>query len=224
MVKNISLKVLWGAVVLDSTGTLCVATSTGGLTNKLSGRIGDTPTIGAGFFAEEWTSNIFNPDITCCSPISDTVISCSTRQRLHTRSIGLHASANTYTPKKEESQKCESSSSVRHWQWRLFSTDIRCSNSRSYGTFSRLLALDHQPDLTIRYRYRTLSRKLQVLAACFNKALKIAGMRLVRERAGLLVLTSPMERARSCSTSTVVGCSMLGFDDEGRDRFQLYHQ
>ncbi|KAL8647371.1 MAG: hypothetical protein Q9210_005595 [Variospora velana] len=33
---------------------MCVATSTGGLTNKLSGRIGDTPTIGAGFFAEEW--------------------------------------------------------------------------------------------------------------------------------------------------------------------------
>ncbi|KAL9024309.1 MAG: hypothetical protein Q9196_006611 [Gyalolechia fulgens] len=33
---------------------MCVATSTGGLTNKLSGRIGDTPTIGAGFWSEEW--------------------------------------------------------------------------------------------------------------------------------------------------------------------------
>jgi L-asparaginase len=43
-----------GAVVLDSFGTIAVATSTGGLTNKLSGRIGDTPTIGAGFWAEEW--------------------------------------------------------------------------------------------------------------------------------------------------------------------------
>lgn len=43
-----------GAVVLDSYGTLCVATSTGGLTNKLPGRIGDTPTLGAGFWAEEW--------------------------------------------------------------------------------------------------------------------------------------------------------------------------
>lgn len=40
--------------MLDSTGMLCVATSTGGLTNKLPGRIGDTPTIGAGFFAEQW--------------------------------------------------------------------------------------------------------------------------------------------------------------------------
>jgi len=29
-----------GAVVLDGDGMLCVATSTGGLTNKLPGRIG----------------------------------------------------------------------------------------------------------------------------------------------------------------------------------------
>ncbi|KAI9876224.1 MAG: hypothetical protein M1830_007013, partial [Pleopsidium flavum] len=43
-----------GCVALDKYGTLCVATSTGGLTNKLPGRIGDTPTLGAGFWAEEW--------------------------------------------------------------------------------------------------------------------------------------------------------------------------
>lgn len=43
-----------GCVALDQYGTLCVATSTGGLTNKLPGRIGDTPTFGAGFWAEEW--------------------------------------------------------------------------------------------------------------------------------------------------------------------------
>ncbi|KAM0279739.1 hypothetical protein ACHAQH_004430 [Verticillium albo-atrum] len=43
-----------GAVALDEDGVVCVATSTGGLTNKLSGRIGDTPTVGAGFWAGEW--------------------------------------------------------------------------------------------------------------------------------------------------------------------------
>lgn len=43
-----------GCVALDQFGCLCVATSTGGLTNKLPMRIGDTPTIGAGFWAEEW--------------------------------------------------------------------------------------------------------------------------------------------------------------------------
>jgi L-asparaginase len=43
-----------GAVALDREGVIAVATSTGGMTNKLTGRIGDTPTIGAGFWAEEW--------------------------------------------------------------------------------------------------------------------------------------------------------------------------
>ncbi|KAK8052623.1 hypothetical protein PG996_011924 [Apiospora saccharicola] len=44
-----------GAVALDSDGVLCCATSTGGMTNKLTGRIGDTPSVGAGFWAEEWS-------------------------------------------------------------------------------------------------------------------------------------------------------------------------
>ncbi|KAI0022933.1 L-asparaginase precursor [Xylariomycetidae sp. FL0641] len=46
-----------GAVALDADGVVCVATSTGGLTNKLTGRIGDTPVVGAGFWAEEWTES-----------------------------------------------------------------------------------------------------------------------------------------------------------------------
>lgn len=44
-----------GAVALDEEGVVCAATSTGGMTNKLTGRIGDTPAVGAGFWAEEWT-------------------------------------------------------------------------------------------------------------------------------------------------------------------------
>lgn len=50
-----------GCVVLDQYGTLCVATSTGGLTNKLPGRIGDTPTLGAGFWAEQWDEPVRRP-------------------------------------------------------------------------------------------------------------------------------------------------------------------
>ncbi|RYP68062.1 hypothetical protein DL770_008512 [Monosporascus sp. CRB-9-2] len=46
-----------GAVALDEDGVLCVATSTGGMTNKLTGRIGDTPVVGAGFWAEEWVDH-----------------------------------------------------------------------------------------------------------------------------------------------------------------------
>lgn len=59
-----------GCVVLDSTGTICVATSTGGITNKLPGRVGDTPTLGAGFWAEEWQSPATNPQQISPSPIS----------------------------------------------------------------------------------------------------------------------------------------------------------
>jgi L-asparaginase / beta-aspartyl-peptidase len=41
-----------GAVALDSHGNLAAATSTGGLTNKHVGRVGDSPLIGAGTYAE----------------------------------------------------------------------------------------------------------------------------------------------------------------------------
>jgi len=40
-----------GAVALDRAGNLAAATSTGGLTNKHRGRVGDTPLIGAGTYA-----------------------------------------------------------------------------------------------------------------------------------------------------------------------------
>jgi beta-aspartyl-peptidase (threonine type) len=40
-----------GAVALDRNGNLAAATSTGGMTNKLPGRIGDSPLIGAGTYA-----------------------------------------------------------------------------------------------------------------------------------------------------------------------------
>ena len=40
-----------GAVALDVHGNLAAGTSTGGLTNKQHGRIGDTPVIGAGTYA-----------------------------------------------------------------------------------------------------------------------------------------------------------------------------
>jgi beta-aspartyl-peptidase (threonine type) len=41
-----------GAVALDAAGRLAAATSTGGRTGKMAGRIGDTPVIGAGTWAD----------------------------------------------------------------------------------------------------------------------------------------------------------------------------
>lgn len=42
-----------GAVALDTHGHLAAATSTGGMTNKRYGRVGDSPLIGAGTWADE---------------------------------------------------------------------------------------------------------------------------------------------------------------------------
>jgi len=44
-----------GAVALDGNGNLAAATSTGGMTNKRYGRIGDTPVIGSGTYANNKT-------------------------------------------------------------------------------------------------------------------------------------------------------------------------
>jgi L-asparaginase / beta-aspartyl-peptidase len=41
-----------GAVALDAAGDLAAATSTGGMTNKRRGRVGDSPIIGAGTYAK----------------------------------------------------------------------------------------------------------------------------------------------------------------------------
>lgn len=44
-----------GCAVLDTHGNLCAGTSTGGMTNKKYGRIGDSPIIGAGTYANNKT-------------------------------------------------------------------------------------------------------------------------------------------------------------------------
>ncbi len=44
-----------GAVALDAEGHLAAATSTGGVTNKLPGRVGDSPVAGAGNYANDAT-------------------------------------------------------------------------------------------------------------------------------------------------------------------------
>jgi L-asparaginase / beta-aspartyl-peptidase len=44
-----------GAVALDQAGNLAAGTSTGGMTNKQFGRVGDSPIIGAGTYAENET-------------------------------------------------------------------------------------------------------------------------------------------------------------------------
>ena len=43
-----------GAVALDAAGRIAAATSTGGRAFKPPGRVGDSPIVGAGFYADTW--------------------------------------------------------------------------------------------------------------------------------------------------------------------------
>ena len=63
-----------GAVAIDHAGNLAAATSTGGLTNKRWGRVGDSPIIGAGTYADNQT----------CA------VSCTGRGELYIRGAYAH--------------------------------------------------------------------------------------------------------------------------------------
>lgn len=47
-----------GAVALDMDGNLAAATSTGGTRNKRPGRVGDSPLVGSGAYADNWTAAV----------------------------------------------------------------------------------------------------------------------------------------------------------------------
>lgn len=60
-----------GAVALDAAGNLAAATSTGGLTNKRWGRVGDSPIIGAGTYADNTSCAV------SCTGRGEVFIRCS---------------------------------------------------------------------------------------------------------------------------------------------------
>jgi beta-aspartyl-peptidase (threonine type) len=47
-----------GAIALDPAGNLAAATSTGGIVNKRMGRVGDSPIVGAGVYADNETCDV----------------------------------------------------------------------------------------------------------------------------------------------------------------------
>lgn len=47
-----------GAVAIDCNGNIAVATSTGGINGKMAGRIGDTPIIGSGTYADNTVGGV----------------------------------------------------------------------------------------------------------------------------------------------------------------------
>jgi beta-aspartyl-peptidase (threonine type) len=47
-----------GAVAIDHNGNVAAATSTGGTRHKMPGRVGDSPLIGSGAYADNWTAAV----------------------------------------------------------------------------------------------------------------------------------------------------------------------
>ena len=76
-----NLKGTTGAVALDLKGNLAAATSTGGITYKLPGRVGDSPIIGAGNYANN------NSIAISCTGNGEEMIRRSTAFDLHARYV-----------------------------------------------------------------------------------------------------------------------------------------
>lgn len=76
-----------GAVALDHFGTVSGATSTGGITAKLPGRVGDSPLFGCGCFADFSMASLLShkkPVLAACSTTGhgESLIKCSIAQRV----------------------------------------------------------------------------------------------------------------------------------------------
>jgi len=108
-----------GAVCMDSWGNLAVATSTGGLTNKSPGRIGDTPTVGAGFWAESWVEKCTRETLLGHELVDAllTSLSISVKTVVGSCIPPLHAGRGSYVPL--------SSSSSQGWSRETSKSDYR---------------------------------------------------------------------------------------------------
>jgi beta-aspartyl-peptidase (threonine type) len=93
-----------GAVALDRNGDLAAATSTGGMTNKRPGRIGDSPLIGAGTYAnnascavsatgdgEFFIRAVVAHDICALVEYKRLPLDAAAREVIHTKIEGMHA-------------------------------------------------------------------------------------------------------------------------------------
>ena len=93
-----------GAVARDRDGHLAAATSTGGLTNKHPGRIGDTPIPGAGTFADDTTVAL------SCTGTGESFIRAGFGHHVHARMA--------YSSFSLEQACAEALDRVRHYQGR----------------------------------------------------------------------------------------------------------
>lgn len=82
-----------GAVALDRNGNLAAATSTGGMTNKLSGRVSDSSIIGAGTYANNESMAISGTGTG--DYFIQNVLAHDVHAMMHYRGLGLTAACET---------------------------------------------------------------------------------------------------------------------------------
>jgi beta-aspartyl-peptidase (threonine type) len=68
-----------GAVAIDSAGHIAVATSTGGIVGQMAGRVGDSPLVGAGTYADERSVAV------SCTGYGEMFVRAVTAHSLHAR-------------------------------------------------------------------------------------------------------------------------------------------
>ena len=91
-----------GAVALDQEGNIAAATSTGGMTNKQFGRVGDSPMIGAGNYANNKTCavsctgsgeffirGVVAYDVSCLMEYKGLSLEAACHEVVHKRLIGI---------------------------------------------------------------------------------------------------------------------------------------
>ncbi|XP_031628614.1 probable isoaspartyl peptidase/L-asparaginase GA20639 [Contarinia nasturtii] len=80
-----------GAVAIDSDGNVAAATSTGGITGKLPGRIGDTPILGSGTYADNLVGAVST------TGHGESIMRYNVAQRILQRMLHLKESAQNAT-------------------------------------------------------------------------------------------------------------------------------
>ncbi len=86
-----------GCVVLDAKGNLAAATSTGGLMGKRWGRVGDSPIIGAGTFADNGTCAVSGTGVGEDFIRNNVAADIAARMRYSSKSLGDAAKAVVHT-------------------------------------------------------------------------------------------------------------------------------
>ena len=212
-----------GAVVLDSTGTLCVATSTGGLTNKLPGRIGDTPTIGAGFFAEEWTSTYSIP-IAPAVPQLKTPLSLAA---LVSDCIpGLSGYMPLPAPMPQKTKKVKSVRAVALSGTGNGDSFLRISAARTAAAMARFSS-SSSGSTTSSHHLVSLQDAVTEVAGPGGMLQQTAEDRWHKTgegEGGLIGIDFSNGKGQIVFDFNCGGMFHAWVDDDGRDRFQLYHQ